>query len=142
MSLLFALIEPLFSTIDKVVGNKAEADKIKLSIQQQILSNKSNEFKAAADIIVAEAKGESWLQRNWRPVLMLWFAGLIGAHWMGFTAPNISDEVLNSLLDIVKIGIGGYVIGRSTEKVFKEGAKAVQEYKKPNPAPTDHSFNN
>lgn len=142
MNLLMALIGPIFKTIDAVVDDKAEAEKIKLSIQQQMLLNQASEFKAAADIIVAEAQGESWLQRNWRPVLMLWFAALIGAHWMGFTAPNISDDVLDSLLDIVKIGIGGYVIGRSTEKVVKEGAKAIKEYKKPEPQSADYKFNN
>lgn len=143
LSLLTALIAPLFSTIDKVVTNKAEAEKIKLALQQDMLTNKASEFKAAAEIIIAEAKGESWLQRNWRPVLMLWFAGLIGAHWMGFTAPNISEEILNGLLDIVKIGIGGYVIGRSTEKIVKEASHAIQTLKpaqKPD-SPAYH-FNN
>jgi hypothetical protein len=125
MNFLSALIGPIFSTIDKIIENKDEAEKIKLAIQQEMLVHRSNEFKAAAEIIVAEAKGESWLQRNWRPVLMLWFAGLIGAHWMGFTAPNISDSVLEHLLDIVKIGIGGYVIGRSTEKI--EAEKPIQQ---------------
>jgi hypothetical protein len=143
LSHLTALIAPLFSTIDKVVTNKAEAEKIKLALQQDMLTNKASEFKAAADIIISEAKGESWLQRNWRPLLMLWFAGLIGAHWMGFTAPNISEEILNGLLDIVKIGIGGYVIGRSTEKIVKEASHAITTLKpaqKPD-APAYH-FNN
>jgi hypothetical protein len=72
-----------------------------------------------AGIITAEAQGESWLQRNWRPVTMLSFVGLIGAHWLGFTAPNLSEAQIVGLLDIVKIGLGGYVIGRSAEKTMK-----------------------
>lgn len=141
LNFLTALIGPIFNTIDSIIENKSEAEKIKLAIQQEILIHRSNEFKAAAEIIVAEAKGESWLQRNWRPLLMIWFAILIGAHWMGFTAPNISDDVLNHLLDIVKIGIGGYVIGRSTEKIVKEGGRILKtlpqdEQKK------SHKFNN
>ena len=143
LNFLTALIGPIFKTIDSIIENKSEAEKIKLAIQQEILIHRSQEFKAAADIIVAEAKGESWLQRNWRPLLMIWFAALIGAHWMGFTAPNISEEILNGLLDIVKIGIGGYVIGRSTEKIVKEASNAIQTLKpaqKPD-APAYH-FNN
>lgn len=71
------------------------------------------------DVVVAEANGESWLQRNWRPVVMLFSIGMVGAHWFGFTAPNISDAVVDKLLTIVQLGLGGYVIGRSGEKMVK-----------------------
>ena len=142
---LTALIGPIFSTIDAVIKDKAEAEKIKLAIQQEILVHRSNEFKAAAEIIVAEAKGESWLQRNWRPVLMLWFAGLIGAHWLGYTAPNIPENVLIHLLDIVKIGIGGYVIGRTTEKIVREGKGIISAVRPSPPSPParkpEYNFN-
>ena len=33
------------------------------------------------------------------------------AHWFGFTAPNIPESVQNSLLNIVMVGVGGYVVG-------------------------------
>ena len=48
---------------------------------------------------------------------MLVFSGLIVAHWFGFTAPNIPESVQNSLLNIVLVGTGGYIMGRSAEKV-------------------------
>ena len=83
----------------------------------------SQELKGAVDIIVAEAKGDSWLQRSWRPISMLFMLGLVGAHWLGFTAPNISDEVILKLLNIVQVGLGGYVLGRSGEKIAKEWKK-------------------
>lgn len=106
------MVKTLFSTIDKTIENKAEAEKIKQSIQQQLLSGQLKELEAQAQIITAEAKG-GWLQRNWRPLLMLVFAGLVVAHWFGLTAPNIPESVQNSLLNIVMIGVGGYVVGRS-----------------------------
>lgn len=110
------MVKTLFNTIDKTIDNKAEAEKIKQTIQQQLLSGQLKELEAQAQIITAEAKG-SWLQRNWRPILMLVFAGLVVAHWFGFTAPNIPESVQNSLLNIVMIGVGGYVVGRSGEKI-------------------------
>jgi len=110
------MVKTLFNTIDKTIENKAEAEKIKQSIQQQLLSGQLKELEAQAQIITAEAKG-GWLQRNWRPILMLVFAGLVVAHWFGFTAPNIPESVQNSLLNIVLVGMGGYVMGRSAEKV-------------------------
>ena len=110
------MVKTLFNTIDKTMDNKAEAEKIKQSIQQQLLSGQLKELEAQAQIITAEAQG-GWLQRNWRPLLMLVFAGLVVAHWFGFTAPNIPESVQNSLLNIVLVGVGGYVVGRSGEKI-------------------------
>ncbi len=111
------MVKTLFNTIDKTIDNKAEAEKIKQSIQQQLLSGQLKELEAQAQIITAEAKG-GWLQRNWRPILMLVFAGLVVAHWFGFTAPNIPESVQNSLLNIVLVGMGGYIVGRSGEKIM------------------------
>ena len=111
------MVKTLFTTIDKTIDNKAEAEKIKQNIQQQLLSGQLKELEAQASIITAEAKG-GWLQRNWRPLLMLTFAGLVVAHWFGFTAPNIPESVQNSLLNIVLVGVGGYIAGRSGEKIM------------------------
>ena len=111
------MVKTLFKTIDKTIDNKAEAEKIKQNIQQQLLSGQLKELEAQASIITAEAKG-GWLQRNWRPLLMLTFAGLVVAHWFGFTAPNIPESVQNSLLNIVLVGVGGYIAGRSGEKIM------------------------
>ena len=111
------LVKTLFKTIDKTIENKADAERIKQSIQQQLLSGQLKELEAQASIITAEARG-SFLQRNWRPMLMLVFAGLIVAHWFGYTAPNIPESVQNSLLNIVLVGMGGYIVGRSGEKIM------------------------
>jgi uncharacterized protein involved in exopolysaccharide biosynthesis len=110
------MVKTLFSTIDKTIDNKADAEKMKQQIQQQLLSGQLKELEAQASIITAEAQG-GWLQRNWRPLLMVTFAGLVVAHWFGFTAPNIPESVQNSLLNIVMVGVGGYVVGRSGEKI-------------------------
>jgi hypothetical protein len=102
--------------VDDVVEDKDAANKLKFQIQKQLLESKGTELEAQAKIVLAEAQG-SWLQRNWRPLLMVTFAGLVVAHWFGFTASNIPESVQNSLLNIVMVGVGGYVAGRSAEKV-------------------------
>ena len=102
--------------VDDVVEDKDDANDLKFQIQKQLIETKSTELEAQAKIVLAEAQG-SWLQRNWRPLLMVTFAGFVVAHWFGFTAPDIPESVQNSLLNIVMIGGGGYVMGRSAEKV-------------------------
>jgi hypothetical protein len=56
---------------------------------------------------------------------MLTFGGLIVARWLGWSAPGISDAEVLKLWDIVQLGLGGYVIGRSAEKIAPSIAKAI-----------------
>ena len=63
--------------VDDVVEDKDEANWLKFEIQRQLIENKSSELEASAKIVLAEAQG-SWLQRNWRPLLMVTFALLVG----------------------------------------------------------------
>lgn len=83
--------------------------------------------RAAADIVKAEAEGEGWLQRNWRPIMMLTFGVLIVARWFGLAAPNLSEVEYVKLWDIVQIGLGGYVIGRSVEKIAPSIADVLKK---------------
>ena len=111
-SLIGSIGGKVLDIVDNVVEDKDEANRLKFEIQHQLIENKSSELEAAAKIVLAEAQG-GWLQRNWRPLLMVTFAGLIVTHWFGFTAPNIPESVQNSLLNIVMVGVGGYVVGRT-----------------------------
>ena len=73
----------------------------------------------AGKVVRAEAKGESWLQRNWRPIGMLTLLALIVSYFYGFTAPNIDAPLVERLLYIFQYGLTGYVAGRSGEKIAK-----------------------
>ncbi len=105
--------------IDKAVPDKNEAERLKAEITMQAMKQNDAELQGAISIITAEATGESWLQRNWRPITALTFVGLVVAHWLGFTAPNLEQETIIKLLNIVQIMIGGYVISRGAEKSIK-----------------------
>ena len=117
LNVITPIIGSLFKTVDKVIDNKADGERIKANIQQKLIAGELKELEGAAKIIETEAKGR-FLQRNWRPIMMLTFAGLVVAHWFGFTAPNIPESVQNSLLNIVLVGVGGYIAGRSGEKIM------------------------
>lgn len=112
-------IKALTPIIEHVFPDKEKQAEAKLKLFAMETNGELERIKQQSHIIQAEINGESWLQRNWRPLLMLWFAGLVGAHWLGFTAPNITDPIVDKLLSIVQVGIGGYVVGRSAEKVAK-----------------------
>ena len=106
--------------IDRIFPDKEARDKAKLELATLQQSGELERMVTAAGIVTAEIQGESWLQRNWRPLTMIWFSIMVGAHWFGMTPQNLSAEAIDNLFLLVQIGLGGYVVGRSTEKVMKE----------------------
>lgn len=121
--LLPGVLTSVFGVIDKAVTDKDLAIKLKSDLNFALIEQEAKKLNAQAEIIVAEAKSGSWLTRTWRPLTMLTFTSLIVAHWLGFTAENLSESQVIALLDIVKVGLGGYVIGRSVEKGITEWKK-------------------
>ena len=118
---MFAALMPgLMALIAKLIA-AADAQLKLLSMQQ---AGQLAELNAAVQIIVAEASG-NWLQRSWRPIMMMTFCGLIVARWLGWTAPNLQPTEYEHLWSIVELGIGGYTIGRSVEKVAPTIASAI-----------------
>jgi hypothetical protein len=79
-----------------------------------------------AEIVKTEAASSNWLAASWRPLTMLIFVGLIVARWFGWAAPNLADAEYLKLWDIVELGLGGYVIGRTVEKVTPQIADAIK----------------
>ena len=94
-------------------------------LQTKLAEIQAEHDRAAADIIRAEAQSGNWLAASWRPIVMLTFTALIVARWLGFSAPGISDAEVLKLWDIVQLGLGGYMIGRSAEKIAPHIAQAI-----------------
>lgn len=107
---LTAALEVGKTIADKFWPDAGDDEKAK---QQQFLAV----FMAQADIVKTEAASTHWLAANWRPLLMLTFGGLIVARWFGWAAPNLSEAEYLKLWSIVEFGLGGYVVGRSVEKI-------------------------
>ena len=113
------IAEVVNNVIDKFAMDESEKAELKQQVTMELLRQDDSLLQASKDIIVAEAQGDSSIQRSWRPIVMLWFAFLIGMYWTGWIGSKIPDEVVIQLLEIVKIGLGGYVVGRSGEKMVK-----------------------
>jgi len=112
--------------IDRLWPNPAEADKAKLALMEMAQKGELAELTSRAEIVKTEAASEHWLAANWRPILMLTFGALIVARWFGWAAPNLTEAEYIKLWDIVEIGIGGYVVGRSVEKIAPAIAGALK----------------
>jgi hypothetical protein len=113
--------------IDKLFPDPAEKAKAELALLQLAQQGELAEFAARAEIVKTEAASSHWLAANWRPLTMLTFAGLIVARWFGFAAPELSEAEYLKLWSIVEFGLGGYVVGRSVEKIAPSIAEAFRK---------------
>lgn len=126
LAFLGAILPSVFKVIDKAVPDKDQAQKLKADIQLQLMANDAKALSRAADIIVAEAQGHSWMQRNWRPSLMFLFGFIIANNFVIYPYASLFWEAApfletpEPLWDLIKIGLGGYIVGRSGEKIAKE----------------------
>jgi len=125
-----ALIPVLAPIIGKVVGNlfpdPEQQAKAQHEMMLELMKHQSQIETAAASIIQAEAASQHWLAANWRPITMLVFLGLIVARWFGWAAPNLAEAEYIKLWSIVEFGLGGYVVGRSVEKIAPGIADALK----------------
>ena len=130
------LVEKIGDAFDKNFTNQEEKLEARNKMME-IFANLVSEINTLRQaVIVAEANG-SVLQQNWRPIMMLTFGGIIVCTWMVFPIINIFAHSADlSLLikslqdavqfwDVVELGLGGYVIGRSVEKVVDSASKNI-----------------
>ena len=112
--------------IDRLWPDPEKRDQAKLALMEMAQKGELAELTSRAEIVKTEAASEHWLAANWRPILMLTFGALIVARWFGWAAPNLTEAEYIKLWDIVEVGIGGYVVGRSVEKIAPAIAGALK----------------
>lgn len=113
--------------IDRFFPDPAQKAQANLALLEMAQKGELAELTGRMEIVKTEAASEHWLAANWRPLLMLTFGGLIVARWFGWAAPNLSEAEYLKLWSIVELGIGGYVIGRSAEKVLPSIAQVLKK---------------
>lgn len=120
----FSLVGSIFKPAAELIDNLHTSDEERLKIKQAMFElqvdafNKAEEYEGALldakkTIITAEASSGSWIASNWRPITMLTFLVLVVGDSMGLLATPLADEAWT----LLQLGLGGYVVGRSAEKV-------------------------
>lgn len=134
LSLIASIFKPATELIDNLHTSEEEKIRAKTDLFaiQAELFGKAQEYEttllnAKRDIITAEANSQSWIARNWRPITMLALVASVLAYWFGLTPDDLSPEAVDKMFTLVQIGLGGYVVGRSGEKIAASVAKMVQK---------------
>jgi len=117
------IMKPLGDVIDQFITNKEERALARVKMVEAFGGFYNRFFDAQRDVIVAEAKSESWLTRNWRPLVMLMFAFIIFNNFILYPycaaifGWGVMIAVPAALWEIMKLGIGGYIAFRGAEKI-------------------------
>ncbi len=129
-SFLSGLVEPVTNLIDDMHISDEERLQVKSKLFEmqsamaaQVLDYEARLVEAKTKVITAEAQGASWMQRNWRPITMLTFLGLVVADTFGLTEFRLASEAWT----LLQIGLGGYVVGRSAEKVIPKVTEVMRK---------------
>lgn len=126
------VVAGIFKPISDVVDHLTVSGDQKAALQQAALQGQIAAVQQAAQyeqqllesrtkVILAEAQGGSWLQRNWRPITMLTFLVLVVCDSFGLLKFRLADQAWT----LLQIGLGGYVVGRSVEKVAPSVVQAI-----------------
>lgn len=126
-----ALIDELHTSDEERLTLKQKFFELQVNLYSKVLEYEGKVVDAQSRVVEAEAKSESWLAANWRPIMMVTFLCLVVNKWtglsviLGFPQIFIPQEIELELWSLMKIGIGGYVGGRTLEKIAPSVAEAI-----------------
>ena len=120
--LIAGIFKPAATLVDELHTSEEERLKAKghlLDVQaaamQRVFDYEKEMIKGQQAVVTAEAKSEHFIVAAWRPITMLTFLVLAVGDSLGLLATPLKDEAWM----LLQLGLGGYVVGRSGEKIAK-----------------------
>jgi hypothetical protein len=110
----------------KWIDKKISDAQFKAEVEKALLLAMSNLWTEQAGVIKAEIASDDILTKRWRPItalaftfIMAWYSLFvpIAVNWMGAPPLIIGDKLLEWVMSLLALCIGGYIGGRTIEKV-------------------------
>lgn len=119
---------PISKLLDAHIKDAELRKKLQAELELKLTDHMGKSLELEQAIVLAEIRSEHWLSYSWRPILMLTLLGfllLVGLFLpladllTGRTLPfNPRWQVLPpQFWEFLSIGVGGYIGGRSLEKI-------------------------
>lgn len=141
-SILAALLGPgkgILSGVGELIdkfqldpAKKLEAQQALLQMeadyQQKVMEVSVQLAQSQASVITSESKSGNWLAASWRPILMLTFTFIVAYNYV--IAPIFSLKslaIVPDMWELLRLGIGGYIAGRSLEKIAPSITSALKK---------------
>lgn len=127
-SLLPILAPILGDVLKKVIPDSDKRAEIERETKLALLEHTDSLEKIRGEIVLAEAKSSNWLTSAWRPLLMMVAICIIAMNYLVFPIiavgyPAILENTLelpDQLWNLLTLGVGGYIVGRSGEKAIEK----------------------
>lgn len=122
---LFGLAKVFFPLIDHLIADKELAQKLKNALQMHVLDNEATAISATRDVMISDAKSESWYVRAARPTVTYWSLTVVTCICLeGYfddtrTIVRSLKLVPTEMWYFMAASIGIYALGRSFEKAFR-----------------------
>ena len=107
------LVSAVGEIVDRLTLPGREKKQLETDILRLLIAVEEKTISEQAASIRKEARG-NWLQRSWRPIVMLVFTLIILAGTF-LNLPILADT--SRFWDLLEIGLGGYIIGRGSEQL-------------------------
>jgi hypothetical protein len=121
--LIDRIIGPVSDLISEYIEDPDKRAELEGKIRLALLHHEASLVSASRDVVVAEAQGESWWQRNWRPLTMMSFVAILVNNYIlvpWLLALGVDTvavlEMPAEFFTLLTVGLGGYVVGRTMEK--------------------------
>jgi hypothetical protein len=119
---------PISKVLDAYVKDVELRRRLEADLQGKLTEHLGKSEELGQAVVLAEIKSEDWLTRNWRPLVMLTLMGFIV--FVGLVLPAMDFVFGHAVVfnprwtalppqfwDFLSIGVGGYIGGRTLEKV-------------------------
>ena len=124
MSALITALAPIVGDlVGKLVPDSSKNSDIEREIKLALLEHTDSLENIRGEIVLAEAKSTNWLTASWRPLLMMVIIAIVALNYLIFPVTNMfmgsvyAIDLPIELWNLLQIGVGGYIVGRSGEKM-------------------------
>ena len=124
MNAILTLLAPIIGDVLKrIIPDSDKRGEIEREVRLSLLEHADGIEKLRAEIVLAEANSSNWLTATWRPLLMMVVVMIIACNYLFFPVIRIFYpemimlDLPAELWDLLTIGVGGYIVGRSGEKM-------------------------
>ena len=117
------LVSAVGDIVNRLTLPGREKKQLETDILRLLIADEEKTISERAAAMREEARG-NWLQRSWRPIVMLVFTVIVLAGTF-LNLPILSDT--SRFWDLLEIGLGGYIIGRGGEQLVSSLFKRSQK---------------
>ena len=117
------LVSAVGEIVDRLTLPGREKKQLETDILRLLIAVEEKTISEQAASIREEARG-NWLQRSWRPIVMLVLTLIILAGTF-LNLPILADT--SRFWDLLEIGLGGYIIGRGSEQLVSSLHKSTRK---------------